>query len=136
MANFFLQRHINRIEREGNNDLLLILELGPTTYPTHELHQLLNVIERQKEAVHLGHQRLFFVAASISVWIALSFLAAAAGVPQLGYVFLAMIPVACVTLIIGHIILRRKYPTFRHSKAIKQIIQYEIERRRKESSIF
>lgn len=136
MKNFFLKRHVDRIEREGNDDLLLILELGPRAYPTRELHELLNAVENQKEAVYKGNQRLFFVAASISIWIALSFLAGAAGVPQLGYVCLSMIPIACIVLIIGHSILRRKYPTFRHSKAITQIIQYEIERRRKESSIF
>ncbi len=136
MNNFFLQRHLTRIEREGNDDLSLILEFGPQDFPTHELHHLLRQVRTQSAIATRIQHYLFVVGAGISLWIGASFLSAALGYLALGYLFLAMIPASCLLLIAGHFYLRIKYRTHRHAPAIANIIQQELERRRKDASIF
>lgn len=136
MKNLLLQRRLNRIQRDGNDDLLLILECGPRDYPTFELHQLLRRVRQQTAHSARIQHLLFLVGASISLWIGAGFLCAALGYLAWGYIFLALIPTSCLLLISGHIYLRRKYRTHRHGAIIANIIQQELERRRKDASIF
>ncbi len=130
------QRNLKRIEREGNDDLLLIWEFGPREYSNQELHILLRTVNWQAEVAGRFQHRLFLVAASISLWIGSAFLAAAAGFNLLATFLLCLAPLALAVTIAGHIHLRKKYRAFRYSRDIAHMIQQELERRRKDASIF
>lgn len=136
MKNFLLNRRLKRIEQDGNDDLLLIQEFGPRDYPTHELHLLLRQLRRQQQLARRMQHYLFVTGASISIWIAMSFLAVALGYEALSYLFLAMIPFCVLLLVGGHFFMRRRCRPQRDGETIGLIIQNELERRRKDASIF
>ena len=49
LKDFLLQRHLQRLEKHGNNDLLLIMEFGGAAYSTYELADILEEVKEQKE---------------------------------------------------------------------------------------
>lgn len=136
MSNWLLQRKIRQLERDGNDDLLLILEVGPRDYSTFELNQLLKRLQYQHHRAQYYQQRLFIIGASISFWVGAAFLSAALGYYALGYLFLAFVPAALLLVICGHLYLRYQYRTHRDAQLINAIIHQELERRRKDASIF
>lgn len=130
------ERSLERIEREGNDDLLLIWQFGPHDYSNQELHILLRAVNWQSEVAGKLQHRLFMVAASISFWIGAAFLCAASGLTLLSSIFLCLAPLALIVAIMGHWYLRRKYKAYPYARDIAGVIQQELDRRRKDASIF
>ncbi len=136
MKNFWLNRRLQRLEKEGNDDLLLIMEFGAEAYSNQELNKILEQVNIQKDITTRWQHRLFLVGFSISVWIGASFLAAALGGRLLSFVLLAIAPFCMMVALIGQLLLRYYYPTYRQSHLVASIIQQELDRRRKDASIY
>ncbi|MEN0002601.1 MAG: hypothetical protein AAF798_00610 [Bacteroidota bacterium] len=136
MKNFFLNRQLKRIERDANDHLMLLLEVSPEYYTTKELVRLLRELQLKKSLVYELKRRLLVIGASISVWIAAAFLSQTFSLLFVSYFFLALIPFALLGFIGGSIYVSVKYKFFNHAPVIEKIIKQELDRRRKESSIF
>lgn len=136
MSNFWLNRRLRQLEKVGNDDFQLIMAFGADAYTTPELHHILESVNRQAERTARWQYRLFLVGFSISLCIGASFLAAAVGAKSFSLLFLTGVPVAGALLLVGHLALRRSFPTYRHSHLLASIIQQELDRRRKDASIF
>jgi hypothetical protein len=136
MKNFFLNRQLNRLEKESNDHLMLLLEVSPEYYTTKELVRLLRELQLKRKLVQEIKRRVFVIGASISIWIGAAFLSQAFDLQLVSYFFLALVPVAIVTFTGGSILVRVRYKFYNHAHIIEKIIKQELERRRKESSIF
>lgn len=136
MKDFFLQRLLRRLEKDGNDDLLLIIEFGADSYSTRELNRILQLVKTEKEIAGRWHHRLFLVGFSISFWIAASFIAAACDADLLSFILVGMVPISLFGVLLGHFYLRRRYPVYRDIHLIVSIIQQELDRRKKDASIF
>lgn len=136
MQDFFLKRRLKRIEREANDDLRLVLELGPEDFPTHELHHLLRRLSQQRRAV--GRLRAFMLLTSVSttLWIATAFLLLISQRMLAALAVLCMVPIAGVLLFLGAYYRDRKYYTHRYHDQLVRRIQHELERRRKDARIY
>ena len=100
---YFLNRTLKRLENEGNNDLLQIMEFGPQPYSTNELKLLLGRLRREtREVIRL--QKNFFLAGASSVIVTgISFLCAALNLKLLGMIFLLLAPVGLLTFAAGSV---------------------------------
>lgn len=136
MKDFFLQRLLQRLEKDGNDDLALIMEFGPNSYSTSELSLILDKVSEQKEIAGRWQHRLFLIGFSVSLWIAASFIAAACHARLLSFLLLAMVPVSLLLALGGHFYLRRTFPAYRNIHLVASIIQQELDRRKKDASIF
>ncbi|MGH1434822.1 MAG: hypothetical protein ACRBG0_10215 [Lewinella sp.] len=136
MKDFFLQRLLQRLEKDGNDDLALIMEFGANSYSTEELSIILRQVSEQKEIASLWQHRLFLVGFSVSFWIAVAFIAAACHAQLLSFLLLAMVPVSLLLALGGHFYLRRTFPVYRNIHLVASIIQQELDRRKKDASIF
>jgi hypothetical protein len=136
MKHFFLERRLKKLEEVGNDDFQLIMEFGAEAYSTPELHRILADVNQRAEQAARWQYRLFLIGFSISLCIGAAFLAAAAGAKPLSMIFLAGVPLAIGLLVLGHFLLRRYYPTYRHTHLLASIIQQELDRRRKDASIY
>lgn len=136
MKDFFLQQLLQRLEKDGNDDLALIMEFGANSYSTQELNHILDQVAEQKHTAGRWQHRLFLVGFSVSFWIAAAFVAGALKAQVWGFVFLGMVPISLLLALGGHFYLRRRYPTYRNSHLVASIIQQELDRRKKDASIF
>ncbi len=136
MRDYLLNQSLKRLERESNNDLLQILELGPQHYTTKELEDMLREIERQRKVVPRKLQKMYRIGAVIPGIISLIFLVAYLKIPFLGYALLGGIPMVIFFYARANYKIKKQYPTYHDSKLIEQVIRQELNRRREESSIF
>lgn len=136
MKDFFLQRLLQRLEKDGNDDLALIMEFGANSYSTQELSNILQQVGDQKEIAGRWQHRLFLVGFSVSFWIATSFIAAACQAQLISFLLLAMVPVSLLLALGGHFYLRHRFPAYRNIHLVASIIQQELDRRKKDASIF
>lgn len=136
MKNFFLNRQIRRIEKEANDDFLQILSFGARCYPTKELYHLLQELHFQAQR-HNNHRRiLFMVGGTATLWIALCFLFQSLRFDPGAYLSLAMIPVSILAFSVGTVYVNLKFSSVRKARQIEKIIVEELERRKKDASIF
>lgn len=133
---YLLEQQLKRLEREAADDLMQVLEGGPEYYSTQELYGLLEQLRRQALYVNRFNQKRLIAGASISMWIGASFLCGAFGLIRLGYAFLILVPFSAGLFLFATLYMRKRFPTHRHSRHIEAIIYQELERRRKDASIF
>ncbi len=136
MKEYFFDRFVQRLERDGNNDFLLIMEFGADAYTTQELSALLRQVVEQKNTAERWYHRLFLLGFSISFWIAASFLAAASHASHLSLALLTLVPISLLVVLAGHVYIRRRYPVHRDVHLVVSIIEQELDRRKKDASIF
>lgn len=136
MKQYLFDRQLQRLERDGNDDLMLIMEFGADAYSTRELSQLLRHIVAQKQTAERWYHRLFLLGFSVSFWIAASFLAAASEASVLSLILLTLVPVSLLSVLFGHFYLSRRYPAHRDIHLVASIIEQELDRRKKDASIF
>ena len=132
----FLDRIIKRIEREGNDDLLQLSSLGPQFFPTPDLYDLLEQLERQKETVALKISGLYKISGLILVVFIGCLLANYFSQFYLFTALLTCVPIFGIFLAYRSIQIRRQHPTYFRTKTLEQNIRLELQRRREESSIF
>lgn len=133
---YFLNRTLKRLENEGNNDLLQIMEFGPQPYSTNELKLLLGRLRRETREVIRLQKNFFLAGASSVILTGISFLCAALNLKLLGMIFLLLAPVGLLTFAAGSVYVYQRYRSFRHSKVLARVIREEIDRRHKDASIF
>ena len=135
MRHFFLDRHLRKIEKEANDDLLMIIEAGPQYYTNQELYHLLDKLGLQEYEVLRFNRKLFIILASLSGWLVVFFVANALGYSWLtfGLAFVMLASISAFTA--GKIYISQKFKTHRSSGLIRSIIQQELERRQKDASI-
>ncbi|MCO6478811.1 MAG: hypothetical protein J5I94_19410 [Phaeodactylibacter sp.] len=136
MKDFFLNRQIRRIEREANDDFLQILSFGARCYPTKELHQLLQELGHKTRRYAYYRSRLFLLGGTATLWFALCFLFQSLEFNLGAFLALAMIPVSILAFTGGSIYLNRRFGSVRKAHQIEKIIVEELERRKKDASIF
>ena len=136
MKHFFLDRQLSKLEKEANDDLLLLMEVSPEYYSTNELKALLRELKTKQKQVQKKKDNLFLVGASGSIWMALSFLAQMMDIRWFGLMCIGLIPVAFGTYIGGSIFVEKRNRFFKDAYHIEKIIRSEIERRKKDASIF
>ena len=136
MKHFFLDRQLSKLEKQANNDLLLLMEVSPEYYTTTELKSLLRELKPKQKQVQKKKDNLFLVGASGSIWMALSFFAQMMEIPWIGLIAIGLIPLAFGTYIGGTIIIEKRNRFFKYAYHIDKIIRTEIERRKKDASIF
>lgn len=135
MRNFFLERQLRRIERDVNDDLLMVLEVGPQYYSNQELYELIDELQFQEDISKNLQRHFFLFLVSIPVWVCAYFLTNAFGWHATANIFLYIIPIAVLVFTGGSIYCRYRYRNCRHANLIRSIIQQELERRRKDASI-
>ncbi|MBV6654211.1 MAG: hypothetical protein KI786_10670 [Mameliella sp.] len=136
MKQYFLDRQINRIEREANDDYLQILSFGAQCYDTPELQRLLKQLDN-KVQLHAYYRRIVFViGASTTLWIAFCFLFQSLDYVIGVYATLAMVPVSIIGFTVGNIVLNKKFKGVRNASLVEKIIVEELARRRKDASIY
>lgn len=136
MKDFFLNRQLERIEREANDDFRMILSFGAHCYPTKELHQLLRQLEQKMEKLSYYRRILFLTGGTTTLWIALNFLSQAFDFKAGIYLTLSLAPVSIIAFAVGTILVNRRYKSVKQAHQIERIIVEEIDRRRKDASIF
>ncbi len=136
MKNYFLNRQINRIEREANDDFLQILSFGARCYPTKELHQLLRRLDRESQKLAYYRQLVLLCGGAITASIALCFLFQSLGFTVGVYCTLSMIPLSILAFVIGNVLVNRRFRAIKSARLIEKIIVEELDRRRKDASIF
>lgn len=135
MRNFFLERQLRRIERDVNNDLLMILEVGPQYYSNQELYELTDELQEQEEHSRSLQKNFLYFLISIPLWMCCYFVADGFEWFSTARFFLCMIPTAILFFAAGNFYCRYRYRNCRHANLIRSIIQQELERRRKDASI-
>jgi len=136
MKDYFLNRQLERIEKEANDDFAQILEFGAKCYPTRELHQLLHQLDLESYRYLYLRRVLFLIGASTTFWIAFCFLFQSLEF-NLGVILtLTIAPLSLLTFILGMIHINKRFSNIRRSEVIERIITEELERRRKDASIF
>ena len=123
MRNFFLERQLRRIEREVNDDLRMILELGPQYYSTQELYDLIDQLYDQEKASGSLQQYFFLALISVPFWFGAYILSSAFGWHASARIFLLLLPLALAVFIVGSIYCRYRYRNCRHANLIRSIIQ-------------
>ena len=136
MKNFFLNRQIRRIEMEANDDFLQILSFGAHSYPTKELHQLLYELDQQAGRYAYYRRLLFMVGGTTTLWIALCFLFQSLNFTPGIYLTISMIPISILAFSIGSVYINQKFRSIRKANRVEKIIVEELERRKKDASIF
>lgn len=136
MKHFFLDRQLNKLERQANNDLLLLMEVSPEYYSTNELKLLLIELKTKQKQVQKKKDNLFLIGATGFVWMVLYFFTQMMRTPWIELIAIGLIPMSFGTYIIGTIILERRNQFFEYAYHIDKIIRTEIERRKKDASIF
>jgi hypothetical protein len=136
MKQYFLDRQLKKIEREANDEYLQILTFGARCYTTPELNSLLRALDK-KVQLHAYYRRIvFIIGASTTLWIAFCFLFQSLDYSIGVYATLAMVPFSIIGFTAGNIILNRRYKAVRNANLIERIIAEELDRRRKDASIY
>lgn len=133
---YLLNRQLLRLEREAGDDLLQVLEGGPEYYTNQELHLLLEQLRHQVYQANRFNKKRLLVGASITIWIGASFLCGALGWYLAGYLFLSLVPLSALAYLAATVALHRRFRTYRHARLVEAIIFQELERRRKDASIY
>jgi hypothetical protein len=136
MKDFFLKRQLERIEREGNDDFLMILSFGARSYPTKELHQLLCQLEQKMQQLAYYRRLLYLAGSTFIVWCALSFLFQYSEFKVGTYATMSLAILTILVFTAGSIFINSRYRSVRQAHQIERIIVEEIDRRRKDASIF
>ncbi len=135
MRSFFLNRQLRRIEREANDDLLQVLELGAHYFSTPELYDLLDRVQEQRQLVSQKLDKLYRFGILTPVFFLATFLASYFQIKLLAILFISAVPVMLVLFSYRSMRLRRDHPTYYDSEAIEKAIRQELHRR-EGSSIF
>ncbi len=136
MKQYFLDRQLKRIEREANDEFLQILSFGAQCYSTPDLQDLLRQLE-MKVQLHAYYRRIvFIIGASTTLWIAFCFLFQSLDYSIGVYATLAMVPLSIIGFTAGNMILNKKYRAVRDASLVEKIIVEELDRRRKDASIY
>lgn len=136
MKDFFLQRQLNKLEREANDDFLQILSFGARCYPTKELHALLRKLDKEAQRMAYYRRLVFLIGASATLWIAFCFLFQSLDFVIGVYFTLTIVPLTFLAFGIGNVYVNRKFRAVRDAQLIEKIIVEELDRRRKDASIF
>lgn len=126
---------LQRIELEANDDLRMVLEFGPQHFTTHELHGMLRRLKEQSRQVLRLRDRLLpsslllFIVPSIIFFSAMKW-------ESLLYGLFIGLPATLMLFIGAAFYLAKKYPTIKDAPHIDKMIHQELERRRKDASIF
>lgn len=136
MKDFLLEYQLKKIEREVNNDFLQIMEAGPEYYTTQELHTLLGMLHQLRIEYQQRSRRMFYFGASVTLWIGISFILGVFKLTLLSYILLAFAPITIIVYLVSMLVLRWRYRLCRDGHLIESIIRQEIDRRRKDASIF
>ncbi len=130
MSDFFLEQKLKRLEREANDELLMIQEFGPDAFSTYELELLLPLAQSQADQIRKIRQRLFYMLVCVSLWVATAFFCAIVGEHLLGYIFAGMVPLSIVAVLVGHRYLQRRFRSIQEEEIALTIIQQELARRK------
>ncbi len=136
MLNKKLEKRLQKIEKEGNDDLNLILEFGPQNFPTYELHRLLYRLEEQSEKVFALKRACYYAAFVILASSLAGTYCLINGMQTLGFIFLTFLPLSIGVAAVGFVHMSRRYSTYRYTGYLRSQIAQEIERRRKDASIY
>jgi len=126
---------LQRIELEANDDLRMVLDFGPQHFTTHELHGMLRKLNEQSRYILRLRDRLLpsilllFIVPAIVLFGTLKW-------KSLLYGVFFGIPMTLLLLIGAAIYLTKKYPTLKDAPYLDKMIHQELERRRKDASIF
>ena len=129
MQSYFLQRQLNRIEREAKYYLLQLHCLGADHFPTPELHDLLDRLYEQRQVVAQKLKRQYRFGACAPLLFLIALLAGYFGFRMLGIIALSGVPVLLALYILRTYRLRRDHPTYFRSQDIEKAIRQELRRR-------
>lgn len=136
MKDFFLNRQIEQIERSANNDFAQILEFGANYYPTRELHHLLHQLDLEAYRYAYLRRVLFLIGGSTTFWIAFYFLFQSFDFKLGIFITLVLIPISLLYFLAGSFYINQRYKPIQQSDLIERIITEELDRRRKDASIY
>lgn len=136
MKQYFLDRQLKRIEREANDEYLQILSFGARCYSTPELQRLLRALDKKVQLHDYYRRMVFIVGASTTLWIAFCFLFQSLDYSIGVYATLFMVPFSIIGFTVGNIILNKRFKAVRDANLVEKIINEELDRRRKDASIY
>lgn len=126
-----IKRQINRLERAGNNDFVLILTGGAAAFATHELHQLLRRLRVQGRKLRRMREAMFRIGLAIPFLMFAGCAAALANYRGLVGLCLTAIPFCLLVLAIAQRYVSRNLSCLDRGKRLRCIIQQELDRRRR-----
>ena len=126
-----IKRQVNRLERAGNNDFILILTGGAAAFATHELHQLLRRLRIQGRKLRRMRDTMFRIGLLIPFLMFAACAAALANYRGLVGIFLTAIPFCLLFLAIVQRYISRNLSCLDRGKRLRCIIQQELDRRRR-----
>lgn len=132
MADRFWNRQLNRLERAGNDDFLLILTGGASAYATHELHHLLRRLRLESMRLRQLRRTIFRLSACVPMMLFTACLSGLFGWYPVVYGTLAALLVLSVLLVGATSYVHNRYACHDRGKRLRCIIQQELERRRKD----
>lgn len=126
-----IKRQINRLERAGNNDFVLILTGGAEAFATHELHQLLRRLRVQGDKLRRLREAMFRIGLLIPFLMFAACAAALANYRTLVGLCLTAIPVCVLVFAVAQRYVSRNLSPLDRGKRLRCIIQQELDRRRR-----
>ncbi len=132
MADRFWNRQINRVERAGNDDFLLILTGGASAYATHELHHLLRRLRLERMKLGQVRRSVFRLSACVPLMLFVACIGALLSWQPVVYGTLAALVFLTVLLVGVTGYVSGRYSCHDRGKRLRCIIQQELERRRKD----
>ncbi|MCB0555351.1 MAG: hypothetical protein KDD02_17525 [Phaeodactylibacter sp.] len=136
MKDFFLNRQLERIEREANDDFRMILSFGAHCYSTKELHYLLRQLDQKVQKLSHYRRILFLVGFTTTLWIALNFLFQTLHFQPGIIITFGLVPISIAAFTTGTILVNRRFRSVKQAHQIERIIVEEIDRRRKDAPIY
>ena len=133
--NDYLDKNIQQIEREAQDDLALLLEFGLDYFETRELFILLDELDFQAEKIISFKKLLLFAAAFMLLSIAAAVYAFFNNQLFVGYTFLFFIPVFIGIASFFSYKFQKRYTTFKYTQYLQTLIEHEIDVRQ-QTSIF
>lgn len=136
MNNFLLYRQLKRLERECNDDLLLVQECGPEYYSNDELYDLLDLLDAENRETFRYRRLLLLTAAMILFWFGIVLFAHLTAANLLKNIAVTLFAFGFLTFLTGTILIRKKLLLLRRTQQIRTLIYAELDRRRKDASIY
>lgn len=131
-----LEKYLRHIEAQGNDDLHLLQEVGAQYFSTTDLQVLLQHLNYQSRYTLRLRKTGLYTLLSIGFATATAYRSFAAGRPTMAYAFLCLIPLALILFALGWLQLRKKHETIQHASKIRRTIIQELDRRKKDPSVY
>ncbi len=128
-----LDQQLARLEAQANDELELLNDLGPAVFPTADLVELKNLIDRRLAAHDFYQKRIVLMGATAVIWLGLGVVFLAIGWAVAGRVSLFLMPFSVTAFLAGAFFLNKNFRTRGHWTGLRDEVLDELLRRQTRS---